>query len=256
MNSSIEFPLVITTAFSPKSDVPYLAVKKGDLRTRETVHSIVWWICKSEFERIVIIETTGCDSLAEPLKSLAAACGKQLEYIAVENDYESVARYGKGFGEGFALDMAFDKSSILRDSEGFFKCTGKIIVSNYLACMRQARSKDFYFDAPWDLPNFVDTRFYFVSKEFWMKNLRYSYKDVNDVNGIFLEHVYFNSIARVSTIPFNSVVIRHSGTSGTSGDSYHLSFRKYVARVALRRGYGVYKWLRILAMRLTKREVI
>lgn len=256
MNPSIDFPLVITTAFSPKSDVPYLAVHKGDLRTRETVYSIAWWICKSQFQKIVIVEATGCDSLAESLKHLAVACGKQLEYIAVENDYESVARYGKGFGEGFALDIAFDKSNILRNSRGFFKCTGKIIVSNYLACMRQATSKDFYFDAPRDLPNFVDTRFYFVSKEFWMKNLRYSYKNVNDAKGIFLEHAYFKSITQVSTIPFNPVVIRHSGTSGTSGESYHVGFRRYVARVALRRGYGVYKWFRIVAMRLTKHPMV
>jgi hypothetical protein len=92
MNPPIEFPLVITTALSPKSDVPYLAMKKGDLRTRETLYSIAWWIFKSEFEKFVIVETTGCDAIAEPLKSLATACGKSLEFIAVENVRHSTSR--------------------------------------------------------------------------------------------------------------------------------------------------------------------
>ena len=256
MSSVTEFPLVITTALSPPPDVPYLALKKGKTRTRETLYSIVWWICKSEFEKIVIVETTGCDSVSIPLKSIAESCGKLLEFVAVENDNESVSRYGKGFGEGFALDAAFEKSSILQGSEGFFKCTGKIIVPNYMACIRQAKSKEFYFDAPRSLRNFVDTRFYFVSKKFWINNLRYSYKNVNDYKGIFLEHVYFDSIARVGAIPFNPVAIRYCGTSGSSGDTYYVNLRLHIARVVLRRGYGIYKWLRIQARHLAKREAI
>jgi hypothetical protein len=249
----MEFPLVITTALAPKSDVPYVALKKGEVRTRETLYSIAWWLCKSEFEKIVIVETTGCDSLSASLTNLAESCGKLLEFVAIENDHEAVARYGKGFGEGFALDAAFDRSAILQGSKGFFKCTGKIVVPNYLACVEQARSRDFFFDAPRSLPNFVDTRFYFVSKEFWNRNLRYAYKDVDDVNGVYLEHVYFKSISRVSAIPFNPVLIRHFGTSGSSGSTYRLNFRQYVARVTLRTGYGVYLTLHARMMRAISR---
>jgi hypothetical protein len=135
----------------------------------------------------------------------------------------------------------------LRDCDGFFKCTGKLIVTNYLDCVRLARSKDFYFDAPRNLPNFVDTRFYFVSKEFWANHVRYSYKNVNDADGLFLEHAYFKSITLVKRIPFNPVVIRYSGTSGTSGGNYQVTPREYVFLVTLRGIHGVYQRLRTQA---------
>lgn len=243
-NPSIEFPLVITTAFSPRSDVPYLALKKGGVRTRETLYSILWWICKSDFDKIVVVDTTADESLSGPLVALARSCGKQLEYIAVENDDECVVRYGKGFGEGFAIDVALGKSSLLMDQSGFFKCTGKVIVENYRECVDQARSKDFYFDAPRGTNRYLETRFYYVSKLFWNANLRDAYRNVNDSKGVFLEHAYYDSIKRVCDIPFNPVVIRFRGISGTVGDVYGSSPAMYLLRRSWRRSYGLFDRLR------------
>lgn len=220
MTEALEFPLVIPTAFAPRSDVPYVGLKQGDLRNRATVYSIAWWLCQSNFDKIVVVETTGDASLASSLQTLAAACGKTLEFHAIDNDHASVARRGKGFGEGFALDRAWDRSQILQQCSGFFKCTGKIVVENYRECIAFARGKQFYFDAPRTLPNFVDTRFYFATRDFWLRNLRYAYKSVDDPGKFYLEHAYFQAIAQVAPVPFNPIVFRYSGVSGTSGDSY------------------------------------
>lgn len=233
--SPIDLPLVVTTAFSPKSDVPYLALKKGDLRTRETIYAITWWICRSEFAKIVVVETTGDETLSEPLTALARSCGKRLEYIAIENDNESIARCGKGFGEGYALDIALGKSSILAACEGFFKCTGKIIVENYLDCVEHADSQQFYFDVPRGSSNFVDTRFYFTSKNFWEANLRNAYKKVDDSKGVFLENAYYASIAKVAEIPYNPVVIRLRGVSGTSSETFAIGPVMYRAQTLWRK---------------------
>lgn len=241
MTQAIEFPLVITTAFAPKSDVPYLALKQGDIRNRATIYSIVWWLCKSNFTKIVVVDTTGYDSLAASLQDLAVCCGKTLEYVAIENDYQSVSKFGKGFGEGAALDRAYDRSKILQECTGFFKCTGKIIVENYLECSEFARSKEFYFDAPRTLKEFADTRFYFVAKDFWLRNLRSAYKKVNDFENIFLEHAYYEAIARVSRVPFNPIVIRYAGVSGTSGDSYRTNEFGHTLSTIRRRIYALVK---------------
>jgi hypothetical protein len=237
MIPTIEFPLVITTAFSPKSDVPYVALKKGELRTRETVYSIAWWICRSEFDKFIVVDATGDATLSAPLTELARACGKSLEYIAIQNDDESVARYGKGFGEGFALDSALERSAVFAESKGFFKCTGKIIVDNYLQCVEHAKTKQFYFDFPRGIPNFVDTRFYFTSKSFWEANLRDAYKKVNDPRGVFLENAYYESIRKVAEIPYNPVVIRLRGLSGTSSETFEISSIMYRAQTLWRKLY-------------------
>lgn len=245
MSPTIEFPLVITTAFSPNSNVPYVALKKGDVRTRETVYSIAWWICKSDFDKIIVVDSTGDATLSASLTELAGNCGKRLEYIAIQNDDESVARYGKGFGEGFALDSALERSALLAECEGFFKCTGKIIVENYLDCVKHARSRQFYFDLPRGLPNFVDTRFYFTSKSFWEANLRDAYKKVNDPSGVFLENAYYESINKVARIPYNPVVIRLRGLSGTSSETFEIPSLKYRVKTLWRKLYWKFRGLHI-----------
>jgi hypothetical protein len=239
MSESPKFPLVITTALSPGPGVPYLAVEKGRQRTQETLYSILWWICQSDFTEFVVIDATNDGSLKVPLETLAAACGKKLEFFAAPSDSSLVIRYGKGYGEGMALETVFDESQILRGAMGFFKCTGKLIVLNYQACVRQAMHRDFFFDAPRNLPKFVDTRFYFASKDFWNKHLRAAYRAVNDPAGKFLEHAYFDAITQAANIPFNPVVIRYSGVSGTSGHRYDISERHYRFLVALRTARGV-----------------
>lgn len=239
MTQAMEFPLVITTAFAPKSDVPYLALKQGDVRNQATIYSIVWWLCKSNFSKILVVDTTGYDAIASTLENLAVCCGKTLEYIAVENDYQAVSKFGKGYGEGAALDRAYDQSKILQDCAGFFKCTGKIIVENYLECADFAKTKEFYFDAPRTLKGFVDTRFYFASKDFWLRNLRSAYKNVHDAENVFLEHAYYEAIAKVSRVPFNPIVIRYAGVSGTSGDSYGTTEVRHAVSTIRRRIYAL-----------------
>ena len=238
MTEALEFPRVIPTAFAPRSDVPYVGLKQGDLRNRATLYSIVWWLCQSNFNKIVVVETTGDASLAPSLQTTAAACGKTLEFLAIDNDHASVARYGKGFGEGFAMDRAYDRSRLLQECSGFFKCTGKIVVENYLECVDFARDKQFYFDAPRTLPNFVDTRFYFATRAFWLQNLRYAYTHVDDPGNVFLEHAYFEAIAKVGPVPFNPIVFRYAGVSGTSGEFYSSDRYQHLFRTIRRRAYG------------------
>ena len=199
MSPKIEFPLVITRRFPRNAEVPYVALKKGEHEHwRNRLYAIIWWICKSDFDKIIVVDTTDDAALSESLTVLAQSCGKRLEYIAIQNDDESVARFGKGIGEGFALDARWKDLRYWENARDFSNVQGKIIVENYLDCVEQAKSKAVLFRCSPRPSNFVDSRFYFTSKAFWEANLRDAYKKVNDPRGVYLENAYYESIRKGS----------------------------------------------------------
>jgi hypothetical protein len=96
-----------------------------------------------------------------------------------------VAR-GKGYAEGELILFALGSSRQLRDANSFIKCTGKVYCSNYqkvLETIEGGGIKNIFWnfvDARGLNPHWVDTRFYYVQKQFFVRELYPVYNACDD----------------------------------------------------------------------------
>ncbi|WP_437880299.1 hypothetical protein [Pseudomonas sp. LRF_L74] len=165
---------------------------------------------------IVICDGSGYDFSNE--QKLLKNKFSNLEFLSFHNDSERVRTLGKGYGEGQIVCYALAHSEILKKYDDFAKCTSKLWVSNYRACVDGFTGMAAFLTAPFFSPDKVDTRFYIVNKAFYFEHLLHAHEKVDDLNGFHLEHAFFNAIRGM---PYRRVLGKnipetygHSGSVG------------------------------------------
>jgi GH43 family beta-xylosidase len=147
------------------------------------------------------------------------------------NDASLIEKHGKGYGEGEIIRYALANSVFLRESEWFVKCTAKLWVDNFLTCLKEWNGqfvcKAFFADV-FSLKatslEYVDTRFYMVTKDFYVQNFSNLYVHLGLNDGSSIEGEFLKKLLELNIKGYlfrTTPVI--SGVGGGSGQYYNTS---------------------------------
>ena len=122
-------PLLLTSCVTVSA--PFTQITDQTIRVELTIQSIQKWLCIANDLKIVICDGSNYD--------FSAIVADNFPYHAIEclsfnNDTESVAKHGKGYGEGEIIKYALAHSTFLNEADYFAKCTSKMWVNNFLEC--------------------------------------------------------------------------------------------------------------------------
>jgi hypothetical protein len=232
--------LVITSCIY--TTAPYTFLTDPGERKKQYTDSIIFFIKKSPFKRIVVCDNSGFN-YPDSLNDLAREHNKQLELLFFHANNELVSQYGKGYGEGEILAFVLANSLLIGQSESFMKITGRLKLLNVEPLLRRLDEGENYF-MPLSLlrPRFmlpgparrcVDVRVYYTTKTFFKDHLLDAYKNVRDRNTFFLEHAYHqamvNAAGQVKCFP---VAPEITGMSGSNG--WMFEERSYLKKIVTR----------------------
>jgi hypothetical protein len=147
-----------------------------------------------------------------------------------------IQKFGKGYGEGEIMKYVLKNSNLFYENEiSFLKITGRLKVMNLDSILNKIESNLNYFNFvnlnPFVDLKKVDTRFYQCTKNDFVINFSDCFYDVNDNEGIFLEHVYYNRLIsnRIAFHCFN-ILPNFLGYSGSTGQQYKFSTINFLIR--------------------------
>ncbi|KJF92741.1 hypothetical protein UB33_05965 [Photobacterium angustum] len=218
----IETPLLITASIDVFS--PHTAICDKEERLNQYISALKEIFSQKVFLNIVFCENTGY-SKQEFLNKVDVPEYVNFEYISFNGDKNCVLIFGKGYGEGEIIKYSLNQSELLNHYEYFFKLTGRLYVRNISMFLRK-ETKTFFFRPPSLEQNKIDTRFYCVSKNFYLNNLLNAYLDVNDDKGYFLEHAFNDKLSKIRKNSFSFFYPDIIGLSGSTGNVYTLSLAR------------------------------
>lgn len=221
---------------------PYTVLTDPEDRKNQYIDSLLFFIGETPFKKIIVCDNSG---FRYPLSllELAAEFHKELELFSFNGNREMLAKQGKGYGEGEIMQYVLRNSLLIKKVQGFFKVTGRLKLINSDQLLRQCDEQQNYF-MPVSLlrPRFmvpkaaracVDVRVYYVTVEFFKAVLLDAYKEVNDDQIYFLEHAYYNALARWGvSIKCFPVAPEITGISGSNG--WVLKERSYFKKKLIR----------------------
>jgi len=173
-----EIPLLIPSAIEPNPNQRSLAMVNKEERLIATKASIFLWASLGQ-KKIIVCDSTDHKILEKNDISLLKKINVDFEQIKLKVNDDDIISYGKAYGEGKIIDYAIESSTIMSQSDYFFKCTGKYFCRNYEAILKlitDHRLRTVFwrlFDRSFYGPDMsvVDTRFFFTSKNFYKNNM-------------------------------------------------------------------------------------
>ena len=210
-----------------------VSLKSEDSRIRLTVESIEKWLAISPDLRLVICDGSNFDFSGIVLEKFPRA---NIECLHFQNSSEMVVMYGKGYGEGEIVNYAIANSAYLGQSSYFAKCTAKLWVENFLDCVAGWNGTCLckgYFSDVFSFKRtqfeYIDTRFYLVSKTFYSKYLASAYLNVGGERGLSLEYCFRDVIMenKLGKILFN-VPPEIYGVGGGTGTYYKNNLKRKI----------------------------
>ena len=216
--------LLITAAINPASS-HLAALDNPDERLTATVEAVDEWLLRLPRMRIVICDGSGFDFTQVVRERWPHA---NIETLTFVNDVESVAKLGKGFGEGQIIDFALRNSRLLRRQKHFMKCTAKLWVGNIQHVLRDWTGENNFVNLRVvSSPNEkfaakVNTRFFIVGRKFYDMHLRDAYLGIDRRREHFIEHEFGDRLIRLNSESSYAFVTkpRIHGVSGTTGQRF------------------------------------
>jgi hypothetical protein len=214
-----------------------VSLKDENLRIRLTIDSMEKWLAISPDLRLVICDGSNFDFSGIALEKFPEA---DIECLFFQNNKELVAVHGKGYGEGEIVNYAIANSAYLKESDYFAKCTAKLWVENFLDCVREWNGTCLckgYFSDVFSFKRtrfeYIDTRFYLVSKSFYSKYLASTYLNVGGERGLSLEHCFRDVILEngFGKILFNVPPVI-CGVGGGTGTYYKNNLKRRIKEAA------------------------
>lgn len=91
------------------------------------------------------------------------------------------------------MNEAIERSELLKNEESFYKCTGRLFIKNCNKILKEKHNvNNLFLGIPSD--KWAFTWFFKAEKDFYNSVLSDSYKEVNDNNGVYLEHIYYKKL--------------------------------------------------------------
>lgn len=214
---------IVTGTIRPTNLVTQLKIRNEEERLFQYLESLKFFIESKAFTKIIFCENSnyGAGGLAA-LEEMARDNGVKLEILSFQGDIQQVERQGKGYGEGEILDYVFDHSDLVEREPFFIKITGRMKVMNIQKLVSVMKPEKSYFNIPNStLRTLYDTRIYGMPTEQFKRCFREVYHKVWDNQGIYLEHIYTQTLKengiKVTNFPRYPRIV---GISGSTGGSY------------------------------------
>ena len=198
-----------------------VALTDVNTRLKQYEDSIKWWIEKTNFNKIVFVENSSYPFDFKFFERRANCIGKHFEYINGTPYYDETIKYGKSYGEVRLINDAVERSKLLSKETSFFKCTGRLKIKNVNRILKQHyANKNVFLAIRKD--KWVISYFFSVEKSFYKRVLSDSYLYVDDLNGQFLENVYYSKlIEHKNSINIFKCYPNVEGVTATSNTHYH-----------------------------------
>lgn len=221
--------LILTSCINPpKQD--FLMLTDQTERYTQMIDSIKYYITAGVFKNIVVCDGSNYNLENEEIRNNADINNINLEILYFNQDFSSVRKFGKGYGEGEIMRYIIENSQLYRKATNFIKITGRLKIININKIYHRLNPQNNYFNFfPATKIGCVDTRFYMIQKVIYESVLINSYKKVNDrlrnsYEYCFTDDLHNNNI-RFYCFPEVPEFIGYSGTTNTryGKDSfYHL----------------------------------
>jgi hypothetical protein len=216
--------VLITTATAPPIGIPHLAMTGVAARLISAKAAIFFWASQG-VQNIVIADATNISLLNADEIALLAQINVRVEQLQFMQDHEQLRQRGKGYGEGKLIEFALDHSLILKETDHFFKCTGKVFCRNFHAIAQMIESSQLsnifwgHFSDLHALQAWADMRFFYASKEFCKQYILPAYAQANDSAGVAAEFFCLRAITQ-NLSPIYSLRPLLSGFAGSTGQQY------------------------------------
>ncbi|SEW14430.1 hypothetical protein SAMN05428988_2454 [Chitinophaga sp. YR573] len=228
--------LIVTSTVYVNSS--FTALTDPAVRKEQYVDSILFYLEKPWLTAMIVCDNSGFDfSTVATIQQLAASRNKQIELLSFEVDSDRVLKSGKGYGEGAIMNFILDNSHLIQQYDFFYKVTGRVKVTNIDEIVAGVTAPVTYFEKVGVNLNrnskAVDTRFYRCSKDVFIRYLSNAFLNVDDSNGYYLEHAYFDALNEngLHYYYFDKVPI-YKGVSGTTGLSLsHMNFKERIVYI-------------------------
>ena len=231
-NLTAKIPILITSSIKPHDT----GVKLLDPQKRlfHAIESIEQWIRVAPESRLVLCDGSGFDFDPIVRERFPKAI---IECLKFNNDKANISIYGRGYGEGEIIKFALNNSQLLGEAIAFTKCSSKLWVENYAMCARnfddscafQGVFGDVFSVTKPIVLTQVDTRFYFVTKAFYLTNLINAHKAIDLKNGRGLENVFFEILIDLKQANFLlPTPLQIRGVGGGIGTYYKYNYVRLV----------------------------
>lgn len=213
--------LLMPAAFKVNS--PITVVRDENERILQYLCGLVAWSQPQRVARIVFVENSSTTFDFGPVTDYLRAAGKELEVLVFQGTPIAKTR-GQGFGEGEIFEYAFANSRLLRVADTFYKVTGRIFVKNFdeidaatpepTVIHRKERK-------PPKLPK-ANTVFFKCSVQVFESRLLDAYRDIDEPNGMYFEHVYYDRLRDVEAPDFSigPVLVGQQASTGKMYEPY------------------------------------
>lgn len=210
--------LLVTGCIKVDKSMPYVTITSQNDRLEAYCETIRWAIEDTFFDKVVFCENSEFSFDYSTYEELAKKNNKYFEYLTFKGDTITSSKKGKGYGEGEIVLFALNNSELLKDEKSFCKITGRLKVSNVNKLIK-SNSKNYFMNKR--LLNEVDTRFYCIQKDIFLKFLKNSHVNVDDFNNYYLEHAYYDSLVK-ENVKYRTFYERplFVGIAGSTGRVY------------------------------------
>lgn len=215
--------LILTSCIQPpKQD--FLKLVNTDQRLEQTLTCVKFYIDSSAFQRIIICDGSNYQLDNTGISEYAAKHNVKLEILTFNQDFEKVAEFGKGYGEGEIMKYIVRNSILYKESSFFIKITGRLRIKNIKEITVKMKSMHTYFNIfPSRYIGCVDTRIYGIGTNLYEELFLDVYKQVDDRNRRSYEFCFTDTIKQNSLdITCFPEVPQIEGISGTNNKAYKL----------------------------------
>ncbi|MDA1184525.1 MAG: hypothetical protein O2930_07775 [Acidobacteria bacterium] len=195
--------IVLTATFRAPL-TPTLVVRDEGTRIQQYMCALVAWGGTRRVRRIIFGENSHTRFDFSRIVGYLEAAGKEVELLIFDGN-EGSPRFGKGFGEGEILERVYRHSKLLRQTDAFYKVTGRLFVRNFDAVSDATQSQHAFrrkYGKPGN-PSKIDTTFFKCGLDLFERRLLDAYREIDDAKRMFIEHMYFNRLSETDAGEFS-----------------------------------------------------
>lgn len=168
--------LLLTWTITPSQKIENKSAQDLNIenRKKDYIRALVYYITQSDFDNIVFCENSNTDlDEYSIIKELANLFWKKIELLSFQWNTELAEKYWYGAWEAEIFDYVFEKSTLLKNSNSFYKITGRYILKNVNQIIEKTQNYENYFHKQWlFMTQFTaSTAFFKISKENYKKYL-------------------------------------------------------------------------------------
>ena len=233
-----EIPLLITSSLLSYAAKSSKLVSYNE-RAFQTVDALNKIINFNIFTKIVIVDGSNFKIFTDTEIDLFKESGTTIEQISFQQNIDDVREFGKSFGEVQIVNFAVLNSILIKESNNFFKISGRYSIENLDKIVPKLlkTTNVFFYETPLFLNKnreFISTIFYKTSVPFYNKYLKTAYDECNYSVSGYLESVYYrrlNGVKKTSLKVQFPIFDAISGTTGKKSKTNYLVFRKVLCKI-------------------------